>query len=165
MIKPDARGGGRPESIPCFCDRRNDLLLGKRAGNDRSSGPQVAVQYKAAVERVHAIRVGNVRLARQCGVRIAMGTDAGTPGNHCGDNMQELEVMVNEAGLSPREAIDAATLSAARMMDLDGSLGSLEPGKLADIIAVDRDPLADITALRDVSFVMKDGKLHRLRRG
>ena len=116
-------------------------------------------------ERVHAIRVGNVRLAHQCGVRIAMGTDAGTPGNHCGDNMQELEVMVNEAGLSPGEAIDAATLSAARMMDLDGSLGSLEPGKLADIIAVDRDPLADIGAMRAVSFVMKDGKVHRNRRG
>ena len=112
-------------------------------------------------ERVHAIRVGNVRLAHHCGVRIAMGTDAGTPGNHCGDNMQELEVMVNEAGLSPREAIDAATLSAARMMDLDASLGSLEPGKLADIIAVDRDPVADIAALRAVWFVMKEGRIHR----
>ena len=119
--------------------------------------PHIRERY----ERVHAIRVHNVRLAHECGVRIAMGTDVGTPGNHCGDNMQELEVMVNEAGLSPRQAIEAATLSAARMMGLDASLGSLETGKLADIIAVDRDPLADIAALRRVSFVMKDGRIHR----
>ena len=112
-------------------------------------------------ERVHATRVHNVKLAHRCGVRIAMGTDVGTPGNHCGDNMQELEVMVNEAGLSPREAIEAATLSAARLMGVDASLGSLEPGKLADVIAVDRDPLADIGALREVFFVMKDGRVHR----
>ena len=112
-------------------------------------------------ERVHATRVHNVKLAHRCGVRIAMGTDVGTPGNHCGDNMQELEVMVNEAGLSPAEAIDAATLSAARMMGLDARLGSLEAGKLADVIAVERDPLADITVLRKVSFVLKDGRIHR----
>jgi imidazolonepropionase-like amidohydrolase len=112
-------------------------------------------------ERVHATRVHNVKLAHRCGVRIAMGTDVGTPGNHCGDNMQELEVMVNEAGLAPAEAIDAATLSAARMMGLDARLGSLEAGKLADVIAVERDPLADIAVLRKVSFVMKDGRIHR----
>jgi imidazolonepropionase-like amidohydrolase len=90
-----------------------------------------------------------------------MGTDAGTPGNHCGDNMQEVEVMVGEAGFSPAEAIEAATLGGARLMRLDDRLGSLAVGKIADVIATGADPLKDITALRNVDFVMKAGRIHK----
>jgi len=105
--------------------------------------------------------VANMKLARHCGVRMAMGTDAGTPGNHCGDNMQELEVMVEEAGFPPAEAIHAATLGAADMMGLASDLGSLEEGKIADVIATATDPLKNIAALRQVSFVMKGGRIHK----
>jgi imidazolonepropionase-like amidohydrolase len=123
--------------------------------------PHIRERY----ESVHAVRARNVRLARQCGVRIAMGTDVGTPGNHCGDNMQELEVMVAEIGMPPAEAIRSATTEAAEMMGLGDRLGALEAGKLADVIAVPADPLADIAALRGVFFVMKDGKVARNDRG
>jgi len=88
-----------------------------------------------------------------------MGTDAGTPGNHCGDNMQELEVMVRKAGFSTLEAIQAATIGAASMMRLEHDLGTLEPGKLADIIATRENPLDTVSALRSVHFVMKDGRV------
>jgi imidazolonepropionase-like amidohydrolase len=54
---------------------------------------------------------------------MAMGTDAGTPGNHCGDNMQEVEIMVDKAGFPPADAIHAATMGAADMMGLAGNLG------------------------------------------
>jgi imidazolonepropionase-like amidohydrolase len=90
-----------------------------------------------------------------------MGTDAGTPGNHAGDNMQEVKIMVEAAGFSPAEAIRAATLGAATMMGQEVALGSLETGKLADIIAVHADPLENISALRSVDFVMKGGRVHK----
>ena len=69
--------------------------------------------------------------------------------------------MVEEAGFSPAEAIHAATLGAAEMMGLSASLGSLEEGKLADVIATRADPLANVSALRDVDFVMKEGRVHK----
>lgn len=106
---------------------------------------------------IHEIHTANISLARRLGVRIAMGTDAGTPGNHCGDNMQELEVMVRKAGFSALEAIQAATTGAAVMMRLDKDLGTLEPGKIADVIATDSNLLDDVGALRNVNFVMRDG--------
>jgi imidazolonepropionase-like amidohydrolase len=108
---------------------------------------------------LHDLHVANIALARRLGVRIAMGTDAGTPGNHCGDNMQELEVMVREAGFSALEAIQAATIGAATMMRLDDDLGTLEPGKLADLIVIKDNPVDDVGALRSVSFVMKGGQI------
>ena len=106
-------------------------------------------------------RTRNMAIARRCGVKIAMGTDVGTPGNHAGDNMQELEVMVSEAKFSPQEAIRSATIEAARMMRVDKDLGTIEPGKLADIIAVPSNPLGDISSMRRVFFVMKDGRVYR----
>ena len=110
---------------------------------------------------LHTIRMENMKLARRCGVPVAMGTDAGTPGNHCGDNMQEPVLMVEEAGFSPAEAIRSATLGAATMMRLDRDLGTLAEGKVADIIATRGNPLEDIRALEAVGFVMKAGRMFK----
>lgn len=114
---------------------------------------------RARYRDIHETHVANISLARKLGVRIAMGTDAGTPGNHCGDNMQELEVMVREAGFSPLEAMQTATLGGASLMRLENELGAIETGKLGDIIATKVNPLDDISALRSVSFVMKEGEV------
>jgi imidazolonepropionase-like amidohydrolase len=96
--------------------------------------------------------------AWKAGVKIAFGTDAGV-GPH-GENALEFVYMV-EAGMPPLEAIRSATLTAAELLGAQGELGSIAEGKLADIIAVNGDPLDDIALLQDVSFVMKDGQIFR----
>ena len=96
--------------------------------------------------------------AHRAGVKIAFGTDCGV-GPH-GDNAREFTYMV-EAGMAPMEAIRAATLSAAELLGVEDRLGTIEPGKLADLIAVQGDPLADISRLQDVHFVMKEGVVYR----
>jgi imidazolonepropionase-like amidohydrolase len=121
--------------------------------------PHISDRYRD----IHQVRVSMLKTAKRCGTKIAMGTDVGTPGNHAGDNMQELQVMVNECGFSPREAIWSATMEAARMMGLANDLGSLEVGKLADVIAVPGNPLDDISVLRQVFFVMKNGVVYGSR--
>jgi imidazolonepropionase-like amidohydrolase len=108
-----------------------------------------------------AIRVANISLAHRVGVRMAMGTDVGTPGNHAGDNMQEPVIMVNECGMSPAEAIYASTWNGACLLERESDIGSIEAGKVADIIAVPNNPLDEIETLRDVFFVMKDGLVYR----
>jgi len=128
---------------------------------EKAFADRVPTHIRKRYKEVHRTRVANMKLARRCGVPIAMGTDAGTPGNHCGDNMQEIEVMVGDAGFSPAEAIEAATLGGARLMRLDDRLGSLAPGKIADVIATVADPLKDVSALREVDFVMKAGRIHK----
>ncbi len=105
-----------------------------------------------------------IRLAHRLKVPIAMGTDAGTPGNHHGDNAQEIVEMVNGAGLTPAAALYASTMNPAKLLGRADELGSLDKGKLADVIAVSRDPLADITAVRQVEFVMKGGVIHKQTR-
>ena len=81
---------------------------------DPAFAQRVPARIRARYANVHETRVVNMKLAHRCGVPIAMGTDAGTPGNHCGENMQELEVMVGEAGFPPAEAIHAATMGRLR---------------------------------------------------
>jgi imidazolonepropionase-like amidohydrolase len=98
-----------------------------------------------------------VRRARRAGVSIAMGTDAGTPGNRHGANADELVAMVEETGLSPQEAIHAATLAAARLIRREHDLGSLEPGRIADVIGLAGDPTNDIMNVTQVRFVMLAG--------
>lgn len=101
------------------------------------------------------------RRAYELGVPIAMGTDAGTPGNHHGDNWQELIVMVRDCGLTPIDSIRAATVNAAKLIRRGDRLGQLTEGYLADIVAYARNPLDDIKAVAEVGFVMKDGKVHK----
>jgi imidazolonepropionase-like amidohydrolase len=96
--------------------------------------------------------------AWKAGVNIAFGTDAGVFPH--GENAREFAYMV-EGGMTPLDAIRSATLAAAQLLDLQKDLGAVEAGKLADLIAVEGDPLSDITALQRVRFVMKDGVIFR----
>lgn len=92
-------------------------------------------------------------------VKMPMGTDA-VAGAH-GQNARELFVRVQEGGQSPMDAITSATSLAAESMGLQNEIGTIAPGLLADIIAVDGDPARTITALRQVTFVMKGGKVYK----
>ncbi len=92
------------------------------------------------------------------GVKIACGTDA--PAVPHGQNAKELIALV-ERGMTPIQAIQAATLVSADLIDEVDNLGRLAPGYLADVIAVPGDPSKDIAALLDVRFVMKDGQIHK----
>ena len=96
--------------------------------------------------------------AYKAGVRLAFGTDAGVYPH--GDNAKEFGYMV-EAGIPAAYALQAATLHAAELLRKSKDIGSLEAGKLADIVAIDGDPLQDIGALRRVRFVMKGGVVYR----
>ena len=97
-------------------------------------------------------------LAYPRGVKIAFGTDAGVSKH--GRNADEFELMVKH-GMPAAAAIKAATLNAADLLGIAAETGSIEPGKRADLIAVSGDPLSDITVLKRVSFVMKDGVVHK----
>lgn len=96
--------------------------------------------------------------AYKAGVKIAFGTDAGVFPH--GENWKEF-IYMTEAGMSPMAAIQSATMGSASLLKIDEQLGSLEPGKLADIIAVDGDPLKDIQVMEKVSLVIKDGKVYK----
>jgi imidazolonepropionase-like amidohydrolase len=91
------------------------------------------------------------------GVKIACGTDA--PAIPHGDNAKELWAMVDR-GMKPIQALQAATVTSAELIDRSHDLGRLAPGYLADVIAVPGDPTTDITTTQDVRFVMKDGLVH-----
>jgi imidazolonepropionase-like amidohydrolase len=88
------------------------------------------------------------------GVRIAFGTDAGVSKH--GRNGDEFELMVQH-GMTPMSAIQAATVNAADLLGLSSEVGTIEPGKSADIVAVSGDPLADVTVLKRMAFVMARG--------
>ncbi|HYW17030.1 MAG TPA: amidohydrolase family protein [Allosphingosinicella sp.] len=98
----------------------------------------------------------NVAKAFPAGVKIAFGTDAGVSKH--GRNADEFELMVRH-GMPPAAAIEAATVNAADLLGLAGEVGSIEPGKSADLIAVQGDPLADVTVLKRVGFVMARGRV------
>ena len=108
-----------------------------------------------------SLRQQSVEMAKQAGILITMGTDAGTPFNLHGENLRELELMV-EVGFSPMETLIAGTGSSALALGLDKSLGSIVEGKLADLIIVKGDPTSDITKISRpgaVKFVMKNGMI------
>jgi imidazolonepropionase-like amidohydrolase len=115
-------------------------------------GPQLAKAEEAA-----AAHAASFARAVRGGVRILFGTDSGVAPH--GDNAKEFALMI-KAGMTPAQAIKAATLDNAA--ELDRPLGAILPGRDADIIAVDGDPLTDVTALETVGFVMRRGIIHKL---
>lgn len=121
------------------------------------------VDYMTDVVKKKAIRVGNdmagnFEKAHKAGVNIAFGTDSGI--SRHGTNAEEAVLMV-KAGMSEMDVIVTATINAADLIDMSDSIGTIEAGKFADIIAVDRSPLDNIDELLDVDFVMKSGKVYK----
>ncbi len=121
------------------------------------------VDYMSDVVKKKAIRVGNdmagnFEKAHKAGVNIAFGTDSGI--SRHGTNAEEAVLMV-KAGMSEMDVIVTATINAADLIDMSDSIGTIEAGKFADIIAVDRSPLDNIDELLDVDFVMKSGKVYK----
>ena len=104
-----------------------------------SVGPQIGKTFNKAYLR---------------GVKIAFGTDAGVQQH--GTNWKEFVYMVNY-GMPEIETIKSATIDTAKLLDIENELGSIDVGKIADLIAVQGDPLKDINSMKNISFVMKDG--------
>jgi imidazolonepropionase-like amidohydrolase len=108
-------------------------------------------------ERIQRKRA-SFQLALETGVPICFGGDVGVYPH--GDNAREAELMV-EYGMSPLAVLRAATSDNARFFELDAALGQVRDGMLADLIAVEGNPVDDISTLRRVTFVMKDGVTYR----
>jgi imidazolonepropionase-like amidohydrolase len=123
---------------------KNGVLKGLRA--------EKALAAAAAMRRGIKIAVANK-------VQIALGTDAGVVPH--GTNAREFFLMCDWGGMTPMESIIAGTMNGAKLLGWDKTVGSLEPRKLADIVAVSGDPLKDIHAMEKVVFVMKNGVIYR----
>jgi len=115
--------------------------------------------YHQKMVDVSAVAKNNIKHAMQAGVKIALGTDAAVYPH--GLNAHELDVYVNQLGMSPLAALQTATINAVDLMGWSAKTGTLEPGKWADIIAVEKNPLDDVRILQDVKFVMKAGVVYK----
>ena len=139
--------------VPTIAALHHILAKGLEAGI-----PAYAVEK---TERVKPHHLNSIRMAREAGVKIAMGTDAGTPFNMHGENTMELKLLVDQ-GFSPEEAIQAGTRIAAEVLGMEDELGTIEEGKQADLIVVDGNPLEDMTLLlkaERISLIMQGGNL------
>lgn len=130
-----------------------DVLTGDRPG--------VPDWMREKLKAVQEDAMRSVGRALQMGVPIAMGSDAATPYNYHGDNAMEL-VWMGEAGLAPMQVIVAATANAARALGWEAWLGTLEPGKAADLLVIDGNPLENLRVLADrrtIRLVFKAGQI------
>lgn len=130
-----------------------DVISGDRSGIPQWIVDKMIETQEAAIQ--------SLCLAREAGIPIAMGSDAGTPLNYHGENGLEVYLM-QQAGLSPMEALVSSTLLAAKVLGWDAWLGSIEAGKVADLLVLDENPLDDLRRLADkklIRAVFLDGKL------
>jgi len=111
---------------------------------------------EAKAQQTFAVWGKGLNLAYRTGVKIALGTDSAVAPHSQANH--EVELMVTKGGMSPREALIAATKGGPDLMNLSNETGTLDPGKSADLIAVDGDPLVDPTAVQRVDYVMVEGR-------
>jgi imidazolonepropionase-like amidohydrolase len=115
--------------------------------------------YEKKMHDVSAVEKANAKHAIAAGVKVAMGTDAAVYPH--GLNAHEFEVYVRDFGMTPLDALRTGTVNAADLMGWSDRVGSLDPGKWADAVAVQGNPLEDITVLQHPVFVMKSGIIYR----
>jgi imidazolonepropionase-like amidohydrolase len=113
-------------------------------------------ESEAKAKLTFAVWGKGLNLAYRTGVKIALGTDSAVA-PHSQAN-KELELMVTKGGMTPRDALIAATKGGPDLMGLSNETGTLDPGKSADLIAVEGDPLVDPTAVQRVDYVMVEGR-------
>ena len=113
-------------------------------------------ESEAKAQQTFAVWGKGLNLAYRSGVKIALGTDSAVaPHNQAN---KELELMVTKGGMTPRDALIAATKGGPDLLDISSETGTLDPGKSADLIAVEGDPLVDPAAVQRVGYVMVGGK-------
>lgn len=134
------------------------LMAGEAVERFAKTGVLKGLRAEKALAAAAAIRNG-VKLAVARHVKIALGTDAGVIPH--GTNAREFGLMVDWGGMTPMQALTAGTMGGATLLGWESRVGSIAPGKFADIVAVPGDPLKDIHATEHVSFVMKDGKIYK----
>ena len=134
------------------------ISAGEVVENAAKSGRLKGLRAEKALAAAAGMR-NSVKLALRNSFPIALGTDAGF-GDH-GKNGHEFTLMVQWGGLTPMQSIVAGTSNAAKLFGWDARLGTLTAGKLADVVAVPGDPLADITVMERVQFVMKGGVVYK----
>jgi imidazolonepropionase-like amidohydrolase len=143
--------------VPTLAALKNILA----AGDQRI--PEYVIEKATRVSETHQ---RSIKLFYQAGGRIAMGTDAGTPFNHHGENAQELRYMV-DVGISPMDAIIFSTANAADLMRLEKT-GRIQEGAMADLLVVEGNPLEDIDAVADSTrhrLVIKLGAVAHVKPG
>lgn len=134
------------------------IIAGKSVADSAKKPGYYPPVITAKALAIGPIIQGTFAKAYKAGVKIAFGTDAGVYAH--GKNWMEF-VYMTEAGMPPLEAIKCATVNAATLIGIADKAGTLEPGKWADIVAVEGDPVKDIHAMGQVKFVMKDGVVYK----
>lgn len=142
--------------VPTFSIVEQVLIYGKELGI-----PDWGLRKS---KEVHEVHLANIKKAYKAGVKIATGTDfvGGVKAFRYGDNSLELQLLVEKVGMSPMDAILAATRNAAEAVGLEKRIGTLEKNKIADIIVVNGNPLEDIKVLRkpeNIVVVIKEGRM------
>jgi len=147
--------------LPPQCDEaRFDSLLGVLAQYHTWLCPTIGSFRVFAPKQFPAIFAGFkdlVPLLRAHGIELLAGTDLGTTGIVPGASLHDELALLVDAGYTPAEALRFATLNPARFLGLSDSLGSVEVGKIADLVALERDPLADIRNTRSIAVVIQAG--------
>lgn len=132
------------------------LLAGTTVTEEMASNPNIPPNIKEKVKQVAPAVAASFQKALKAKINIAFGTDSGVSKH--GTNAREFELMVDQ-GMDNEVALKTATIDAATLLGKLDQIGTLEKGKVADIISIKGDPLKDISSMKNVSFVMQDGKV------